>query len=408
MREISVPRLGESIAEASIAKINKKIGDYIEEDEILLELETDKATMAVNSPSSGLIKEIRCSEGDAVEIGQIVVVIDESTKKETIEKEAEKETVALSATAQQTERRIEKIPTDISAYAKQHSPAANVMMENLGISPQSIEGTGKDGRITKTDVLRSSVQQSTAIQQPAQSASTTQVELAEKIVPMSKLRQSIARRLKESQNTAAILTTFNEVDMHSVMSLRTQYKDLFEKKHGIKLGFMSFFVKAVIAGLQEFPEINAEIKGTEIIYKNYYNIGVAVGTKNGLVVPVIRNAEKLSMAEIEKEIVKFGKKANEGSLTPQDMQCGTFTISNGGIYGSLMSTPIINPPQSGILGMHSIKERPVVINGEIKIRPMMYLALSYDHRMVDGREAVTFLVRIKNYIENPERLILDV
>jgi 2-oxoglutarate dehydrogenase E2 component (dihydrolipoamide succinyltransferase) len=405
MKEIAVPSLGESIAEASIVKINKKVGDYIEEDEILLELETDKATMAVNSPSSGLIKEIRFSEGDNVEIGKVIAIIDDSVKNDNsaTKKEAStsfdhiKENKELSTV--KTEQNISSGPI----HTKQNSPAANVLMENKGIDNKFIQGTGRDGRITKSDVLNSEHQS-----KPKEVNLVQDVVQNERIVPMSKLRQSIARRLKESQNTAAILTTFNEVDMHNVISLRTQYKELFEKKHGIKLGFMSFFVKAVIAGLQEFPGINAEIKGNDIIYKNYYNIGVAVGTKNGLVVPVIRNAEKLSMAGMEKEIIKFGKKASDGSLTPQDMQGGTFTISNGGIYGSLMSTPIINPPQSGILGMHSIKERPVVISGEIKIRPMMYLALSYDHRIVDGREAVTFLVRVKNYIENPERLILDV
>ena len=422
MVDVIVPNLGESIADASVAKILKKVGDHVDVDEVLFELETDKATMEVNSPCGGTIKSLSAKEGDEVQIGAVIAQIEQSTggtrSTETQSLDSKKEQESNLNSAQQNKALQNKSPSNNNVadvalgnfvYGKQHSPAARHLMAERGINGANIDPTGKDGRITKSDVLQYKSAADVANTDDANlNSSTPSDQQPEKAVPMTKLRQKIAQRLKESQNTAAILTTFNEVDMQNVMNIRSKYKEAFEKKHGIKLGFMSFFTKAAIAALKEFPEINAEIRKKEIIYKNFCNIGVAVGTPNGLVVPVVKNAQDLSMAQIEKQIAAFGKKAKEGKLRPEDMQGGTFTISNGGIYGSLMSTPIINPPQSGILGLHSIKERPVVVNKEIKIRPMMYLALSYDHRIVDGKEAVTFLVRIKSYIENPERLVLDV
>ena len=372
--EIKVPPLGESVTEATIAKWYKKAGEFAKKDELLLELETDKVTLEVNSPENGVIVDIAAKEGDIVTKDQLLATMNVGGKP-------------VDAKPQQAQ----PAPTPESNPL---APSVRKMVVENNLDPKNIEGTGKDGRIIKGDVINS-------MNKPVTSANIREVER----VKMSRLRKRIAERLKESQNTAAILTTFNEVDMTNILALRNQYKETFEKKHKVKLGFMSFFVKASIAALQEIPSVNAEISGDEIIYKNYYDVGVAVGTEQGLVVPMLRNAEKLSFSEIEIAISELGKKARDGKLTMEDLTGGTFTISNGGVYGSLMSTPIINPPQSGILGMHKTMDRPVAINGKVEIRPMMYLALSYDHRIIDGKEAVTFLVRVKELIENPERLL---
>lgn len=391
--EIKVPVLGESVAEATIAKIYKKVGDSIKADELLVELETDKVTLEVNAPANGVIKELKVAEGDNVEVNNIIAILEEG---------------GVASTPAKSEAKVEVTPVSVNNSSSQNhdlSPAPKKLVAENSVNVSTISGSGKDGRITKGDVLD-------AINNPKTTqTSTTPTNFGEKPVErvrMSKLRQKVAERLKESQNTAAILTTFNEVDMTEIMELRKSYKDIFEKKHGSKLGFMSFFVKACITALKEIPAVNAEIDGTDIIYKNFYDIGVAVGSPQGLVVPVLRNADSLNLAGIEKGIVELGVKARDGKLAVADLMGATFTISNGGVYGSLMSTPIINPPQSGILGMHKIQERPMVINGEIKIRPMMYLALSYDHRIIDGKEAVTFLVRIKELLEDPRRLVLDI
>ncbi len=388
--EIKTPVLGESVAEASIAKIHKKAGSVVKTDEILFELETDKVTLEVNSPSSGTITEIKFNEGDSVKVGDILALLQEGASNQASVAEVATKPVVNTAN---------------SATNNIHlSPAPQKLVAENNLNPQNIAGTGKNGLITKGDVLQVLQNQLNSTQNNNTQAPQKQTER----VKMSKLRQKIAERLKESQNTAAILTTFNEVDMSAIMALRSEYKEVFEKKHNAKLGFMSFFVKACIVALKEIPAINAEIDGTDIIYKNFYDIGVAVGSPQGLVVPVLRDADKLNLAQIEKGIALLGAKAKDGKLTLPDLAGATFTISNGGVYGSLMSTPIINPPQSGILGMHKIQERPMVINGEIKIRPMMYLALSYDHRIIDGKEAVTFLVRIKELLEDPRRIVLDI
>ena len=388
--EIKTPVLGESVAEASIAKIHKKAGSVVKTDEILFELETDKVTLEVNSPSSGTITEIKFNEGDSVKVGDILALLQEGASNQASVAEVATKPVVNTAN---------------SATNSIHlSPAPQKLVAENNLNPQNIAGTGKNGLITKGDVLQVLQNQLNSTQNNNTQAPQKQTER----VKMSKLRQKIAERLKESQNTAAILTTFNEVDMSDIMALRSEYKEVFEKKHNAKLGFMSFFVKACIVALKEIPAINAEIDGTDIIYKNFYDIGVAVGSPQGLVVPVLRDADKLNLAQIEKGIALLGAKAKDGKLTLPDLAGATFTISNGGVYGSLMSTPIINPPQSGILGMHKIQERPMVINGEIKIRPMMYLALSYDHRIIDGKEAVTFLVRIKELLEDPRRIVLDI
>ena len=394
--EIKVPALGESVSEASIAKLHKKVGDAVKADELILELETDKVTLEVNAPANGVISDLKVKEGDNVKVGDLVALMQEGGS-------AQATPVAPAQSAPNLQASVAS--NKISA---QHelSPAPKKLATENNIDTSSIAGSGKDGRVTKGDVLDVIANGATnnSTQTASQASSSKPIER----VKMSKLRQKIAERLKESQNTAAILTTFNEVDMGAVMALRSEYKDVFEKKHGVKLGFMSFFVKACIVALKEIPAVNAEIDGTDIIYKNFYDIGVAVGSPQGLVVPVLRNADKLNLAHIEKGISELGVKARDGKLTLPDLAGATFTISNGGVYGSLMSTPIINPPQSGILGMHKIQERPMAINGEIKIRPMMYLALSYDHRIIDGKEAVTFLVRIKELLEDPRRLVLDI
>lgn len=391
MVELFVPALGESVTEATIAKWFKKEGEAVKLDELLVELETDKVTLEVNATASGVLGKINYAEGDTVQIGDLLTIIDE--KGVDSSSPAAAPAPSSSKPAEAPKSAPAAAPAKSGAIM---SPAAGKIATENNVSPSQVAASGKDGRITKGDVLN-------ALESKPVAVSNRQEER----VKMTRLRKKIAERLKASQNTAAILTTFNEVDMTNILALRNQYKDKFEKKHGVKLGFMSFFVKASLAALQEIPAVNAEIDGDDIVYKNYNDIGVAVGTPQGLVVPVLRNAEKMSFADIEKTIGDFGKKARDGKLTMEDLSGGTFSVSNGGVYGSLLSTPIINPPQSGILGMHKTQERPVAINGKVEIRPMMYLALSYDHRIVDGKEAVTFLVRVKECIENPERLLFD-
>jgi len=383
--EIIVPTLGESVSEATVAKWFKKVGDSVAMDEPLVELETDKVTMEVNSPFAGALKEIKVPEGKSVEVGALLGLIEVG--------------VAGAVAAPKTAAPVASPAPSTQPLAPTNGPAARKMLEETGIPASSINGTGKDGRVTKGDVISAASAPATSNQQPATTRS-------EERVKMSKLRQVIAKRLKDSQNTAAILTTFNEIDMSNIIALRAEYKDAFEKKHGVRMGFMSLFVKAAVNALKEIPAVNAEIQGDELVYKNYYDIGVAVGTEQGLVVPVVRNADQLSLAEIEKEIGRLAEKARLGTLAMSDLTGGTFTVSNGGVYGSLMSTPIINPPQSGILGMHKTEERPVAIKGQVVIRPMMYVALSYDHRVIDGKESVTFLVKVKEAIEDPRRLLL--
>ena len=400
--EVTVPASGESVTEADIGEWFKKVGDTVELDEPLVSLETDKAAMDVPSPASGVLKDIRAQEGDTVEVGAVIAVIAEGASA------GKSNGAATNGVNDPSPREVAASGESVMEGARPRpsaelSPAPRRVVAERGLDPSSIEGTGKGGRITKGDALKADVK-------PAQAkAPSAPKDLGprEERVKMSRLRQTIARRLKEAQDTAAMLTTFNDVDMTAVMELRGQYKELFEKKHGIKLGFMSFFAKACVHALKEVPDVNAEIDGTDIIYKNHYDIGIAVGTDKGLVVPVIRDADMKSMAEIELEIADFGRRARSGDLKIEEMQGGTFTITNGGIYGSLLSTPILNQPQSGILGMHRIEERPIARNGEVVIRPMMYLAMSYDHRIVDGKGAVTFLVRVKENLEDPQRLLLD-
>jgi 2-oxoglutarate dehydrogenase E2 component (dihydrolipoamide succinyltransferase) len=422
--EIKVPVLGESVSEATVARWMKAVGDAVAADEPLVELETDKVTLEVPAPVAGTLQEIVAAENATVGVDALLGVIAEGAapaKKAEPAKPAEAKAEAAPAPAKEAPKPAPAPAAAPAAAAGTHevktlSPAVRKLVEDNNLDPAKIKPTGKDGRLTKGDVL-AAIEAGTAkatASAPAGAAPAAAGPLPpraedprEERVRMTRLRQSIARRLKDAQNTAAMLTTFNEVDMTEVMALRNLYKDGFEKKHGVKLGFMSFFVKACIAALQELPAVNAEIYGDELIYKNYYDIGVAVGTPQGLVVPVLRDADKLNFAGVEKGIGDLGRKARDGKLTMQDMTGGTFTITNGGVYGSLMSTPILNPPQSGILGMHKIQERPMVVNGKVEIRPMMYLALSYDHRIIDGREAVTFLVRVKDALEDPRRLLID-
>jgi 2-oxoglutarate dehydrogenase E2 component (dihydrolipoamide succinyltransferase) len=469
--EIRVPTLGESVTEATIGQWFKKVGDTVAADEPVVELETDKVTIEVPAPSAGVLEAISANPGDTVNVGALIGAIGEAGAA----KAAPKAEPKAEAKAEPAPKLAEAAPAAAPAAPQGNghaagngaaavSPSAQKLMDEAGLSPAEIEGSGKRGQILKEDVLAAIAKPATAVAtlavpaaaavaaaapvaaspaptqrlevkvvpkpapapQPAPQAAAPQPapaqqsapaqarapvavedEAREERVKMTRLRQTIARRLKDAQNTAAMLTTFNEVDMKPIMDLRAKYKDLFEQKHGVKLGFMGFFTLAVVHALKEIPAVNAEIDGEEIIYKNYCHIGVAVGTDKGLVVPVVRDADKMRIGDIEKEIGRLGKAARDGALTMADMQGGTFTISNGGVYGSLMSTPILNAPQSGILGMHKIEERPVVVGGQIVIRPMMYLALSYDHRLVDGREAVTFLVRVKESLEAPERLVLD-
>lgn len=397
--DVMVPTLGESVTEATVSTWFKKVGDTVAQDEMLCELETDKVSVEVPAPAAGVLSEILAAEGTTVEAGGKLGVIGGSAG------------AAASAPAQAAPAPAAQ-PASSGADVE-NAPSAKKAMAEAGLSADQVKGSGRDGRVMKEDVAKAVAAAASA---PAQTSAPVAAPRApvsaddaarEERVKMTRLRQTIARRLKDAQNTAAILTTYNEVDMTEVMALRNQYKDQFEKKHGVRLGFMSFFTKACCHALKEVPEVNAEIDGTDIVYKNFVHMGVAAGTPQGLVVPVIRDADQMSFAEIEKAIAEKGRRARDGKLSMAEMQGGTFTISNGGVYGSLMSSPILNPPQSGILGMHKIQDRPMVVNGEIKIRPMMYLALSYDHRIVDGKGAVTFLVRVKEALEDPRRLLMD-
>jgi 2-oxoglutarate dehydrogenase E2 component (dihydrolipoamide succinyltransferase) len=445
--EIRVPTLGESVTEATIGQWFKKVGDTVSADEPIVELETDKVTIEVPAPSAGVLEAIAAQQGDTVDVGALLGAISgagAAASPAAQPAESRQQSPANNATGPEVIKP-EPAPQPVTATDRAPAPSAQKLINENGLNGGDINGSGKHGQVLKEDVLAAlsrpaapsqpaapAVPQDAApkVYQPAPAsapaAKAPEVKAPEAKAPaaprgpvaaddasreervkMTRLRQTIARRLKDAQNTAAMLTTFNEVDMKPVMDLRNSYKELFEKKHGVKLGFMGFFTKAVVHALKEIPAVNAEIDGDDLIYKQYAHIGVAVGTEKGLVVPVVRNADQMSIAEIEKEIGNLGKKARDGQLSMADMQGGTFTISNGGVYGSLMSTPILNAPQSGILGMHKIQERPVVVGGQIVVRPMMYLALSYDHRIVDGKEAVTFLVRVKESLEAPERLVLD-
>jgi len=419
--EIKVPALGESVTEATIARWLKAVGEAVALDDPLVELETDKVTLEVNASAAGTLTEIRAEEGATVEVGAVLGVLDAEAPAKPAAKAAEsKPTESKPPASKSAEPKPEAKSPAPKAEAKAASgetpvlsPAARKMAGDHGVEPADVTGTGKGGRVTKEDVaehLRRPAEAPPAPPPAPSAAPAAPARVAgprEERVRMSRLRRRIAERLKEAQNTAAMLTTFNEVDMSRVLALREAHRDAFEKKHGVRLGFMSFFVKAAVAALKEIPAVNGEIDGDEIVYKNHYDIGVAVGTEQGLVVPVVRDADLLSFAEIEKTIAALGRKARDGKLALEDLSGGTFTISNGGVYGSLMSTPILNPPQSAILGMHKTMPRPVVVGDRIEARPMMYLAVSYDHRIIDGREAVTFLVRIKEGIEDPERLLFD-
>jgi len=399
MADIMTPALGESVSEATVARWAKKPGEAVRKDEILVELETDKVSLEVAAPADGVLESISAEEGATVEPGAVLGHLK----------------VGASAAAAAPAAAPAPAVAPAAPKAAQPAPAAPVLAPSAqriategGLDPAAIPGTGKDGRVTKADALAALEARAAAPPPAPVPTAPREAHAREERVRMTRLRQTIARRLKEAQQTAAMLTTFNEVDMSAIMALRNTYKDAFEKTHGVKLGFMGFFVRACIHALKAVPEVNAEIDGQDLIYKNHYDIGVAVGTDRGLVVPVVRDADVLSLAGVEKAIGALGKKARDGALALDDLQGGTFTISNGGVYGSLMSTPILNAPQSGILGMHKIQERPVAVNGQVVIRPMMYLALSYDHRVVDGQGAVTFLVRVKEAIEDPQRLLLDI
>jgi len=404
--EIRVPTLGESVTEATVGTWYKKVGDAIAADEPIVELETDKVTIEVPAPAAGTLSEITAQEGETVELDALLGQIAEG-EGAAAAPAADKKEEAPKQEEAKAEKPAEPAGSDMPA-----SPSASKMMAEKNVSADQVEGSGKRGQILKGDVISAvakgtSAPAASASKAPARAPSKVEDADREERVKMTRLRQTIAKRLKDAQNTAAMLTTYNEVDMTAVMEMRKKYKDLFLKKHNVKLGFMGFFAKAVTHALKELPAVNAEIDGTDIIYKNFCHIGVAVGTDKGLVVPVVRDADQMSIAEIEAEIARLAKAARSGELSMADMQGGTFTITNGGVYGSLMSSPILNAPQSGILGMHKIQERPMAIGGQVVIRPMMYLALSYDHRMVDGQEAVTFLVRVKESLEDPERLVLD-
>ncbi|MGJ4940802.1 2-oxoglutarate dehydrogenase complex dihydrolipoyllysine-residue succinyltransferase [Bradyrhizobium sp. HKCCYLS1011] len=412
MTEIRVPTLGESVTEATIGRWFKKAGDAVAVDEPLVELETDKVTIEVPSPSAGTLGEIVAKDGETVAVGALLGQINDgaAAAKPAAAPAKPVASAAPPAAAAASAPAAKAPPADAPL-----APSVRKLSAESGVDATTVPGSGKDGRVTKGDMLAAierAASAPTLVNQPAaavqvRAPSPADDAAREERVKMTRLRQTIARRLKDVQNTAAMLTTFNEVDMTHVMALRSQYKDAFEKKHGAKLGFMGFFTKAVVQALKDIPAVNAEIDGTDLIYKNYYHIGVAVGTDKGLVVPVVRDCDHKSIADIEKGIADFGRRARDGQLKIEEMQGGTFTITNGGIYGSLMSTPILNAPQSGILGMHKIQERPMVVGGKIEVRPMMYLALSYDHRVIDGKEAVTFLVRVKESLEDPARLVLD-
>jgi 2-oxoglutarate dehydrogenase E2 component (dihydrolipoamide succinyltransferase) len=407
MADIRVPTLGESVTEATVGKWFKQPGDAVAVDEPLVELETDKVTLEVPAPAAGVLGDIAAKTGDTVGVAALLGQIKEGA-------------AAAPAKAAAPAAKPPEAPKPAPAPAAKSAdmplpPSVRKMAAESGIDAAKVAGSGLHGQVSKGDMMAAIERAAAAPTPVAATAAAVQMRAPspaddaarEERVHMTRLRQTIARRLKDAQNTAAMLTTFNEVDMGAVMSLRNQYKELFEKKHGVKLGFMGFFARACIQALKEIPAVNAEIDGTDIVYKNYYHIGVAVGIEKGLVVPVVRDADTMSLAGIEKAISDFGRRARDGALKIEEMQGGTFTISNGGVYGSLMSTPILNAPQSGILGMHKIQERPVVVGGKIEARPMMYLALSYDHRIVDGREAVTFLVRVKECLEDPARIVLD-
>ena len=404
MTDIRVPTLGESVTEATVGKWFKQAGEAVAVDEPLVELETDKVTLEVPAPAAGVLSDIAVKDGETVAVGALLGQITDGAG-------AAKPAAAAAPAAKPAEAPKSAPAPAAKAPEMPVAPSVRKIASESGMEPSTVPGSGKDGRVTKGDMM-AAIERAASAPTPVPTAqmrapSPADDAAREERVHMTRLRQTIARRLKDAQNSAAMLTTFNEVDMGAVMELRNQYKDLFEKKHGVKLGFMGFFARACIQALHDVPAVNAEIDGTDIVYKNYYHIGVAVGTEKGLVVPVVRDADTLSLAEIEKTISNFGRRARDGQLKIEDMQGGTFTISNGGVYGSLMSTPILNAPQSGILGMHKIQERPMVVGGKIEARPMMYLALSYDHRIVDGREAVTFLVRVKDVLEDPARLVLD-
>jgi len=417
--EIRVPALGESVNEATVGQWFKAIGDKVAADEPLVELETEKITLEVPAPAAGVIAAIDVSDGDTVAVGARLGVIeadgaaagDKATPIAAGRPEEKTATAPPTAAGAESASR----PQSPQRSSEMPSPAAARILAEKGIAAGAVTGTGKDGRITKADAIaagneaRPMTPPGPAAAAPVASSrpAVPEDQARETRVPMTRLRQTIARRLKEAQNTAAMLTTFNEVDMSTMVALRRQYRDLFEKKHGVKLGFMGLFVKACVQALKEIPAVNGEIDGADLVYKNYYHVGVAVGSERGLVVPVVRDAAVKSLAAIEKEIAELAGRARSGTLKLEEMQGGTFTITNGGIYGSLMSTPILNAPQSGILGMHKIEERPVAVAGKVEVRPMMYVALSYDHRIVDGREAVTFLVRVKEELEDPQRLVLD-
>jgi 2-oxoglutarate dehydrogenase E2 component (dihydrolipoamide succinyltransferase) len=431
MAEIRVPTLGESVTEATIGKWFKKAGDVVAVDEPVVELETDKVTIEVPSPAAGVLTDVAAKDGETVAVGALLGAIKEGAGAVPAGRPDQKteRAKAVDAGPEQPQLKEDGPPAEAPPRAAPPktvaakvagtdtpvAPSVRKLAAETGMDVSAVPGTGKDGRVTKGDMLAAierAAAQPTPVAQPAaalqaRAPSPPDDAAREERVRMTRLRQTIARRLKEAQNTAAMLTTFNEVDMTEVMALRTRYRELFERRHGVKLGFMGFFVRACVQALKEIPAVNAEIDGTDIIYKNYYHIGIAVGTERGLVVPVVRDCDQKSLAEIEKAIADFGRRARDGALKIEELQGGTFTITNGGIYGSLMSTPILNAPQSGILGMHKIQERPMVVGGKIEPRPMMYLALSYDHRVVDGREAVTFLVRVKECLEDPARLMLD-
>jgi 2-oxoglutarate dehydrogenase E2 component (dihydrolipoamide succinyltransferase) len=412
MTEIRVPTLGESVTEATIGRWFKKAGDAVAVDEPLVELETDKVTIEVPAPSAGTLGEIIAADGETVAVGALLGQINDGAvgAAKPAPVAAKPATPVPSAPPFTVTAAPKTVPADTPL-----APSVRKLSAESGINASTVPGSGKDGRVTKGDMLAAIEKAASAPTPVNQPAAAVQVRAPspaddaarEERVKMTRLRQTIARRLKDVQNTAAMLTTFNEVDMSHVMALRAQYKDVFEKKHGSKLGFMGFFTKACVQALKDIPAVNAEIDGTDLIYKNYYHVGVAVGTDRGLVVPVVRDCDHKSIAEIEKTIADFGRRARDGQLKIDEMQGGTFTITNGGIYGSLMSTPILNAPQSGILGMHKIQDRPMVVGGKIEVRPMMYLALSYDHRVIDGKDAVTFLVRVKESLEDPARLVLD-
>ena len=431
MAEIRVPALGELVTEATIGKWFKKAGDVVAVDEPVVELETDKVTIEVPSPAAGVLTDVAAKDGETVAVGALLGAIKEGAGAVPAGRPDQKteRAKAVDAGPEQPQLKEDRPPAEAPPRAAPPktvaakvagtdtpvAPSVRKLAAETGMDVSAVPGTGKDGRVTKGDMLAAierAAAQPTPVAQPAaalqaRAPSPPDDAAREERVRMTRLRQTIARRLKEAQNTAAMLTTFNEVDMTEVMALRTRYRELFERRHGVKLGFMGFFVRACVQALKEIPAVNAEIDGTDIIYKNYYHIGIAVGTERGLVVPVVRDCDQKSLAEIEKAIADFGRRARDGALKIEELQGGTFTITNGGIYGSLMSTPILNAPQSGILGMHKIQERPMVVGGKIEPRPMMYLALSYDHRVVDGREAVTFLVRVKECLEDPARLMLD-